>query len=749
MTRPENQSDATADYNLDSWKRIAAYLGKTVRTVQRWEQEEGLPILRHQHKKRGTVYASTAEIDSWGLPILRHQHKKRGTVYASTAEIDSWLADRSTANSQESANHRRVLFGLGIAVVFIVILVGGWFTLNSNSHSPAKSALTFEERPWVLLVPLENLTGDPLLTDALDYSLYQGLVATHQVNITSPERVQDTLQLMRSDLDRRLDLELALEVCSRDTQIKTIVTGRLQRIGGEYTLGLEAIDAGTGLATEVVSGEATRPEDLLRLSRNLAGHLVDGVGRNSGTELELETVTTDSLRAAKLYTLANRMLVRQNLGGGDMNAAAEELLLEAVAEDPDFASAHLLLSWSIFRQRRQPTEFMPHADRAMELIESATEAERFFIRASRLSLAGDHNASIPIYQALAERYSDHFWGVSNLVSALFQTHRVAETPDALTQLANLRPTSLRLNYRAGYYLAAAGDSRAESLAKRAQQLATPVDWQGKLGYLVFWSESRMVRRAWADGDLLEFEAELGRLGNLTNRILLTQERQKAEADLALMNLALGRLETGWKQLEALNSDFYFRDEILATAAYFEEDHDALMRYLDAAVKTAKAQNYRYTIIPHLLARVGRVTEAEDLLGRLPLAPEIEMMLRGELAFSRGDYEEAIEKLESAIGALLAADGFYFLSSEMLAESFLKIEMPWRALWVLERASNQRARSAAGGIMSAWIRNQRLLAELLQETGEKTRAEEIKMELSMLLASGDENNSVKRWLNADP
>jgi hypothetical protein len=50
---------------LESWKEIAAYLGRGVRTVQRWEQAEELPIHRHHHGKRGTVYAFRHEIDRW------------------------------------------------------------------------------------------------------------------------------------------------------------------------------------------------------------------------------------------------------------------------------------------------------------------------------------------------------------------------------------------------------------------------------------------------------------------------------------------------------------------------------------------------------------------------------------------------------------------------------------------------------------------------------------------------------------
>lgn len=55
----------TPDERLDSWKEIARYLRRTVRTVQRWEQSEGLPVHRIVHEKRGTVYAYPAELDGW------------------------------------------------------------------------------------------------------------------------------------------------------------------------------------------------------------------------------------------------------------------------------------------------------------------------------------------------------------------------------------------------------------------------------------------------------------------------------------------------------------------------------------------------------------------------------------------------------------------------------------------------------------------------------------------------------------
>jgi hypothetical protein len=50
---------------LSSWKEIAAYLGKGVRTVQRWEHELGLPVSRPKKAHKGLVLSSTDELDRW------------------------------------------------------------------------------------------------------------------------------------------------------------------------------------------------------------------------------------------------------------------------------------------------------------------------------------------------------------------------------------------------------------------------------------------------------------------------------------------------------------------------------------------------------------------------------------------------------------------------------------------------------------------------------------------------------------
>ena len=65
-TRPRGSD---ADDRLDSWKEIAAYLERTVTTLERWEKREGLPIHRHIHDRRGTVLRLSLRNRTLGWPI--------------------------------------------------------------------------------------------------------------------------------------------------------------------------------------------------------------------------------------------------------------------------------------------------------------------------------------------------------------------------------------------------------------------------------------------------------------------------------------------------------------------------------------------------------------------------------------------------------------------------------------------------------------------------------------------------------
>lgn len=68
---------------LNSWKEISNYLGRGVRTVQRWEKDFGLPVRRPCGHLRGSVFATKDDIDGW----LNSREARTATItYAPTEQ---------------------------------------------------------------------------------------------------------------------------------------------------------------------------------------------------------------------------------------------------------------------------------------------------------------------------------------------------------------------------------------------------------------------------------------------------------------------------------------------------------------------------------------------------------------------------------------------------------------------------------------------------------------------------------------
>ena len=109
---------------LDSWKEIAAYVNRDVRTLQRWEKTAGLPLLRMHKPGLRAVYAYTAELDAW----LRDQDPK--TVGAAEGPADAAVKAGATGPSS------RPLRWLPYAVVATVLIATAAFTLRSRSPAP-------------------------------------------------------------------------------------------------------------------------------------------------------------------------------------------------------------------------------------------------------------------------------------------------------------------------------------------------------------------------------------------------------------------------------------------------------------------------------------------------------------------------------------------------------------------------------------------------------------------------------------
>lgn len=74
---------------LNSWKEIASYLGRGIRTVQRYEEKLGLPIHRPAGTERSAVLAFADELEQW----LRNTPSRNGTHSNSTNGDSSCLME--------------------------------------------------------------------------------------------------------------------------------------------------------------------------------------------------------------------------------------------------------------------------------------------------------------------------------------------------------------------------------------------------------------------------------------------------------------------------------------------------------------------------------------------------------------------------------------------------------------------------------------------------------------------------------
>jgi hypothetical protein len=66
---------------LTSWKEIAQYMDRGVRTLQRWERELQLPVHRISEGKKAPVYAVLSELKFWMLTST-----ERNTSYVAEKE---------------------------------------------------------------------------------------------------------------------------------------------------------------------------------------------------------------------------------------------------------------------------------------------------------------------------------------------------------------------------------------------------------------------------------------------------------------------------------------------------------------------------------------------------------------------------------------------------------------------------------------------------------------------------------------
>ena len=90
---------------LNSWKEVAAYLGRGVRTVQRWELELGLPVRRPRGKSRSAVIAFKPELDKWlhNAPVEQLEQESPKRLSPASRQLRNTHQERQAKLHQSAA----------------------------------------------------------------------------------------------------------------------------------------------------------------------------------------------------------------------------------------------------------------------------------------------------------------------------------------------------------------------------------------------------------------------------------------------------------------------------------------------------------------------------------------------------------------------------------------------------------------------------------------------------------------------
>jgi serine/threonine protein kinase/tetratricopeptide (TPR) repeat protein len=690
----------------------------------------------------------SAPIDRrWKSIIQRCLERNPSDRFASASQFAAALRGEIPIRLSRSSRRKLLITSAAIIAGLAATVALVSLSIPRNAESSRTRQPPAASTKWVLVTAFDNRTGDSVLDGTIDYALERELNDSASVHAVPRERIQDVLLLMKRPASTRIDADIGRDLAVRDGNTHALLSGRIQRLGSSYVIHAELSEPRTGVAIATVSEQAASVEEILPAVRRLAGQLRGKLGEEPAivrqSQAELDRVTTPSLPALQLFSKADSLVAYRD------NAAAAELLKEAIAADPSFASAHMHLAWALRNQGKPASEHLPYARRAFELAETASETERYFIRGSYFQMLGRFDEAIASYKALLQIDPDHFWAINNLehILGLFTPRYEEAIPYALHR-ARLQPNNLLANFRAAQALAIWAD-RPEAALPYVRRGLTLVDEHvtGRPAELqqtaAAWLQFFAMHQAWLRGEIpsviQELEVRVMDLGSIPSK------RHDAVADqIGRGYLAVGKLRAAEAVFETI-TDPNWREGALLDLALARQDESEIVSRLRRRASVL----YRGSTATAIeLAHRGLAGEARRILARLPegvegvriVEPEIRAV-EGALALHERKPDRGVALLESSVRALRpTGSAVYFLAARSLARAWIMLGDPERARAVLADAFRQKRRTYPRS-QRLWIAASYELAQLHRKTGQTTDAEAVEKELAAVLRLADANHPI--------
>src|SRR2546427_12864589 len=360
---------------LDSWGEIASDLGREVRTVQRWERTEGLPVHRHEHKKKSTVYAFAGELDEW---IRKRQPKDdpaADDAFAYEQELsgtDSPIdiveppagspAPVPTADSVKTpAAGKRVIVAIFTLAILSALSLGVYRWLQPTISPVGKVRIA--------VLPFTYVSGDSKpdyitagLTDVIRTKLSQldpphlGVIAATSSKIVSSRPI--------TEIGRTLNVKYVLE-------------GGVQRAGDQVRIDVQLIQVSD--ETHLWADSFTRElSDVLQVESDVSA----AIARQILATLPLPPQPAPTLRPGTVHAATPEIAESRHayhqgkfaLGSRFDLRSSIAFFQEAIRKDPPYAEAYAGLAGATAILGQVPNDGMPPGEAKPRAREAAQRA---------------------------------------------------------------------------------------------------------------------------------------------------------------------------------------------------------------------------------------------------------------------------------------------------------------------------------------------------------------------------------------
>lgn len=383
---PGPEGSPLHDKKLVSWKEIASHLQREVRTVQRWEKTEGLPVKRHEHLKKSTVYAYAGELDVWFKrrqpkddpvadaafvpePETADANSSAGSVDPGNATVENPMIGRRVHPIADEPAHRLKRHGrwLGVAAIgaalVCVLAVGGYWLMQDRAAPHEKVRLA--------VLPFTNVSGDSKpdyitagLTDVIRTKLGQldpahlGVIAATSSKIVSGKTVPE--------IGNTLNVQYVLE-------------GSVQREGNQVRIDVQLIQVSdqthlwaTSFTRELSDVLQVESDVSAAISRQVLASLPVPPAPQPARSLARDTVHASSPEIVKSRHAYHQAKFAWG-SRGDLRSSIT-FFEQAIHDDPSYAEAYAGLAGATAILGQVPNDGMPPRDAKPKAREAAQKA---------------------------------------------------------------------------------------------------------------------------------------------------------------------------------------------------------------------------------------------------------------------------------------------------------------------------------------------------------------------------------------